>query len=270
LPGASVCLDLKRNFKMSASVFILLLGCGLLGGIANAIAGGATLITFPAMLAAGLPPTVANASSAVAVTAGTLVAAVVDRSRLKADLSAFATVLVTSIGGGLGGMIMLHTSEHLFTMLVPVLIGGATLLFAFSNRLRRRTHYWSHLPEGEGTAAIMQLVLLFPIALYGGYFAAGLGILLMAAFSLSGVEDLRTANTLKNLVATVVSLTSVAVFASQGAVRWPETLIMLVGALCGGAIGGKLITILSPSAIKAAIVVIGCAMGIAYTGKYWF
>src|SRR5499427_1056850 len=129
---------------MDIGIGALLFGAGLAGGIANAMAGGATLITFPAMLAGGLPPIVANASNAVAVTPGHVVAAFADRARLPRPDCALGLALGASlVGGALGAILLLATPERLFTLLVPALIGIATLVFALGPRIR----------SGDGTRA---------------------------------------------------------------------------------------------------------------------
>src|SRR5215813_9636778 len=128
---------------MDIGIGALLFGAGLAGGIANAMAGGATLITFPAMLASGLPPIVANASNAVAVTPGHVVAALADRARLPRFDRALGLALAASFGGGaLGAILLLATPERLFTLLVPALIGIATLVFALGRQGLGRRVFW--------------------------------------------------------------------------------------------------------------------------------
>jgi uncharacterized membrane protein YfcA len=123
---------------MELTIGLLLFGAGLAGGVANAIAGGATLITFPAMLAAGLPPVLANASNAVAVTPGHLIAACADRHVLPpADRRMLAAILAVLLGGTVGAVLLLTTPERLFTLLVPALIGVATVIFAFARPIQR-------------------------------------------------------------------------------------------------------------------------------------
>jgi len=141
---------------MEAGIAALLFGAGVVGGAVNALAGGATLLTFPAMLAAGLPPVVANASNAVALTPGHLVAAIADRAALPRDLRRLATpVVVALLGGGLGAMLLLATPDRLFTACVPILVGAATLLFALGPVLRRAAQGEGAGRDSGGRAGLM-------------------------------------------------------------------------------------------------------------------
>jgi uncharacterized protein len=243
----------------------LLAGAGLIGGVVNAIAGGATLITFPAMLAAGLPPVIANASNAVALTPGHFIAAVTDRHQLPAlDRRLAATVVTAIAGGALGAGLLLTTPERLFTALVPALIALATLIFALGRRLRVVFSRWA----GAGVDTATN-VLLLPTSAYGGYFGAGLGVMLLALLMVSRREEGRAVNSLKNLLATAVSLATVMIFAVQGVIRWPETLVMLAGALCGGMLGSKLIAVLPPELVRSIVIAIGVFMSAIYAWRYW-
>lgn len=250
---------------MEVGIGTLLLGAGLAGGVVNAIAGGATLIAFPAMLASGLPPVVANASNAVAVAPGHLVAAFADRSRLPALNLQFVLAVATSgIGGAIGAVLLLSTPEKVFTLLVPGLIGIATLVFACSGHIQKVIA--TNVRSAPGGA---RWVLLAPISIYGGYFGAGLGVMLLAMLSVTGHEDVRQANVLKNVLATAVSAVTIAIFVVQGVVRWPETVVLLAGAIPGGFLGGRLIAILPPSAVRTIIIAVGAAMTLAYAWRYW-
>jgi uncharacterized membrane protein YfcA len=240
----------------------ILVGAGFVGGIMNAMAGGATLLTFPAMLATGLPPVVATASNALAVTPGHAMAVVGDRSMLPCDRSVAVGLALTAIGGLAGAVLLLATSERVFTLLVPALIGAATLLFALGPRLQSWTLDHSRAPASRN-------VWLLPVSTYGGYFGAGLGVMLLALLTLTGRESLRALNALKNLYATVAALAGVVIFAVTGTIHWPSTIIMLAGAVVGGFTGGKLLGILPAGAVRSAIVVLGIAMTAAYAWRYW-
>lgn len=250
---------------MDIWIIALLFGAGLLGGMANAIAGGATLITFPAMLAAGLPPIIANASNALAVLPGALMAAWADRGKLPGWSPAFAGVLIASlVGGAIGGALLMITSDAVFSALVPALIGFATLIFAFGKRLQQAVR---GLAEGHSG---LRVGLVLPATIYGGYFGAGLGVMLMAVLSITGREELRTANAIKNVASTVANLTAVVVFVVQGLIAWPQTLVMLAGAAAGGYAGGKLIAVLPAPVVRTGIIAIGTAMTLIYAAREWF
>jgi uncharacterized protein len=254
--------------KMELAIGALLFGAGLTGGVANAIAGGGTLVTFPAMLIAGLPPVVANASNAVAVTPGHLVAAYADgNALLPIGRSSVAAGLATLLGGAAGAVLLLVTSERLFTLLVPALIGVATLIFAFARPIQRSIV--QALGDTPGRRAAMRAGLLVPTATYGGYFGAGLGVMLLAVLAVTGREDARAANALKNLLATAVSAVTILIFTVQGMVRWPETLVMLTGATCGGYLGGRLVKVLPAPIVRAVVIAIGVDMTALYGQRYW-
>ena len=254
---------------MSLAIIALLFGAGVLGGVANAIAGGATLITFPAMLAAGLPPITANASNAVAVTPGHLIAAIADRGKLPPFGMRFLALTVVATGGGaIGAVLLLLTPGQVFLVLVPALIGLATLLFALAPRIQgklasRRTG------ASEGTPPIASAGFALA-SVYGGYFGAGLGVMMMAILSIITPHELRSVNAMKNLLSTAVGVATVAIFIGSGAVSWPETLVMLAGAVAGGFAGGRLVQVLPAKWVRAAVIAIGAVITIVYAARYWF
>src|SRR5262245_28648647 len=189
---------------MDIGIGALLFCAGLAGRVANAMAGGATLITFPAMLAGGLPPIVANASNAVAVTPGRVVAALADRARLPPLDRALGLALGASlVGGALGAILLLATPERLFTLLVPALIGIATLVFALGRQgLGRQGLGRQGLGRRVGSGAVvdgarsqgLRSALLMPMSVYGGYFGGGAGVMYLAVLFVTGREDIRQAN----------------------------------------------------------------------------
>lgn len=249
---------------MDIAIAALLAGAGVAGGVANAIAGGATLITFPAMLAAGLPPVIANASNSVAVTPGHMVAAISDRAKLPPfDAKLAIAVAAALLAGTAGSFLLLATPERIFTLLVPALIAAATLIFAFGARLQALVRKTIGMPRSARPA------LVGLASVYGGYFGAGLGVILLAVLAVTGHEDVRAANALKNFLSTMVSFATIVIFAWQGAVSWPETLVVLSGAAVGGALGGRLIRILPPTAVRAIVIAVGCAMTLIYAWRYW-
>lgn len=251
---------------MDTGTIAMLAGAGLLGGVMNSLAGGATLITFPAMLAAGIPPISANASSAVAVTPGHMAAAIADRRMLRGFGPALWLLLAVGMAAGAAGSwLLLVTPEATFRQWVPVLIGAATLLFALGSRLRRRGDAAEHRP-----AQRLRAILVVPSCIYGGYFGAGLGIMLLAVITLTGPESLRIANTLKNMLASVVSIAAITIFVIQGAISWPETTTMLSAALVGGLIGSRLVAILPPRPIRLAIIILGAVMTGLYAYRMWW
>jgi uncharacterized membrane protein YfcA len=253
----------EKGVSVTFANVLILIAAGFVGGIMNALAGGATLLTFPAMLLTGLPPVVATASNALAVTPGHTMAAVADRSMVPRGRAVIVGLVLTAIGGLLGALLLLATSERFFTLLVPVLIAVATILFGLGPRIQAAA-------KSRVDATGARSACLLPVSIYGGYFGAGLGVMLLALLTLTGKESLRTLNALKNLYATVAALAGVVLFAVSGVIHWPSTLVMLVGALAGGFAGGKLVGVLPAAAVRAAIVALGAVMTAAYAWRFWF
>lgn len=251
---------------METGVVVLLAVAGLAGGVVNAIAGGATLITFPAMLVAGLPPIVANASSAIAVTPGHLMAALGDRRSLPPlDRALVAGLIATMAGGFLGAILLLLTPGELFTLLVPALIAVATLIFALAPAIQRAAEQAGR--DGASPKARTGWVGLSSI--YGGYFGAGLGVMLIAILAITGREPLRTTIALKNLLSTANSAAIVLIFATQGVASWPHTLVMLAGTMVGGLLGARLLRVAPANLVRIAVIAIGTAMTGIYAVRYW-
>ncbi|MTJ83061.1 MAG: sulfite exporter TauE/SafE family protein [Telmatospirillum sp.] len=254
---------------MGLQEVIILSLAGVAGGIVNALAGGATLLTFPALMLAGLPPITANASNAIAIAPGHLLAALADRDSLRmAGRRLRGAALVAAIGGGLGAALLLMIPERLFELPIPGLIGLATALFALAPAIRTATLRTGRpllLKEGGHWA------ILLPAAVYGGFFGAGLGILLTAVLSLSpDGHDLRAVKAWKNALASAVSLPAMGLFVLSGSVAWPETLVMLSGAMTGGFLGGRLITILPQALVRTVVLAGGAVLTVVYAMKYWF
>jgi uncharacterized membrane protein YfcA len=249
----------------------LLASAGLVGGVANAIAGGATLITFPAMLASGIPPVIANASNAVAVTPGHFIAAIADRERIPAIDRRFLLLIVLSlIGAAIGAVLLLVTTDRTFILLVPALVGAATLIFAFSRQIQEAIQGQKRKGRKRGKPhSFLGELLIVPATIYGGYFGGGLGVMLLAILGVMGIRDVRAANVLKNLLATAVSAVTIAIFIWKGIVDWPHTLVMLVGAACGGFLGGWLVRVLPPAAVRTAVIAAGTAITLYYAWRYW-
>lgn len=254
---------------MDLFTIALLLATGTAGGVATAIVGGATLITFPALLAAGLPPIVANASNAAAVTPASLFAAAADLGRLPALNKGLAALAILSvIGSAAGAALLLLTPDQTFTALVPALIGAATLSFASAGRIRR----WLDARQIANGASAHGRPLrwsLLPLAVYGGYFGAGMSVVLLALLSLQ-TPDYRTANVVKNALSALISFVAVVIFIVQDMVAWGPTLIMMLGAMSGGYLGGWLASTLPEALVRAVVIAVGIAMTLVYAWRYWF
>lgn len=252
---------------MTSGIVLLLFVSGIAGGVINALAGGATLLTFPATLAAGLPPVIANASNAVAIVPGHLLAVLADRRKvLPLDAKLWSSVLVCLIGGAVGALLLLALPERLFILPVPALIGIATLLFLFSPHIAA----WAEARRGDAEPSRgLGLSVLGLSSIYGGFFGAGLGVILTAVLSIADPNDIRRVKALKNLLATSVSMAAVVIFIAQRAVHWPETLTMLSGALVGGYLGGYLVRVLPATIVRWFVILTGTVMTVVYAVKYW-
>ena len=227
---------------------LLLLGAGALGAAMNALAGGGSFVTFPALIAVGLPSIVANASSTVALFPAGLASAWAYRRGLTGVAGVpLAALLMVSLAGGLAGSVLLLTTpQATFDAAVPWLLLLASLALAFGRQLGAALQRRMRLRPAP------ILVLQFVLAVYGGYFGAAVGIMMMAVWSLLGTADLKELAPARTLVVTATNAIAVLCFILGSAVRWPETLAMLVGALVGGYLGALLALRLPAMAIRMA------------------
>jgi uncharacterized protein len=251
---------------MTPQTILLLLGAGILGGAANAMAGGATLITFPAMLAAGLPPIIANASNAASVVFGNLMGVISERKQLPGNDGTWTKDIGAAIiGGALGGVLLLATPDKFFQTAVPLLIGIATIIFAFAKPIQ------ATIKKSFGTSdgGVLRATMIFLACIYGGYFGAGLGVILMAVITSTTQLQLRSANAIKNLFGVLANLAAIAWFLWQSVISFPETGVMIVGCIAGGLIGGKLLQVVPSATVRKTVIIIGAVMTLAYAIKYW-
>lgn len=227
-------------------------------GVLNAIAGGGTFLTFPALVWAGVPPIPANATSALAVCPGYFGSV----AGFRRELAALPRVLllreaaISAVGGVAGALLLLVTPPKVFAGVVPWLLLLATVLFAAGPWLAR----WSAgRSDGAGLARWRLLALLLVTA-YGGYFNGGVGILLLAMYLLVGEARLNTANALKNLNSAVLSVVSVAAYAIGGAIVWLPALVMAVFATLGGLAGARLARVLPGFWVRLIVITTGLVM----------
>lgn len=241
-------------------------------GFLNAIAGGGTFLTLPALVFAGLPPIVANATSAVAVSPGYVGGALGFRqelSRVDRPLLLRMTA-VTLFGGVAGSALLLITPEKAFSAIVPWLLLFATVLFAFTAKPRSRPG--SHTaPPSNATApargSSWQLFGLGAVAVYGGYFNGGLGILLMAVLAMAQAGSLSTVNGLKNYLSALLSAISIAVFAAAGVIAWHAAVWMMGFSMLGGYVGARTARRLPAQLVYAAVVLIGLGMSALFFAR---
>ena len=256
---------------LTLEIALILFAAGAVAGAINAFAGGATLLTFPVLMAIGLPPTVANATNFVAVLPGNAFAIPAYRERLREHKADALKLLPISLAGGIVGAIaLIFSSDHAFLALVPWMILGATLLYAFGDRINRITSgNRTAASDGAGTPMprIGGMAALFLFSVYGGYFGAGLGVITLAIFKIMGYLEFHQANALKNLTNTAVGLTGVALFAVSGLVSWPHAIAMMSGAALGGYASARLTRHIPQTWLHWAIVVLGLCLSIYYFVK---
>ena len=256
---------------MDLTTTIFLAGTGIVAGIIAAMVGGAAVVIYPALIATGVPPQLAAVSNLASIMPATMLAALADRSQLPPFDRAFVGLIIASIvGAGIGAAFLVMTPERMFAQIVPLLLGFATLLFAFSERISR----WLRArAAGRGHAIAFNfasLKVILPVSFYGGYFGAGVGILMLGVFSLATGGDYRAANVTKNFVSSLNGFAATLVFATHGAVLWPQTLALAVGTVAGGLIGSYVARIIPRNVVRLLVVAVGAVLTIAFARRYWF
>lgn len=241
---------------------LLLFVAALFAGAINSVAGGGSFIAFPALLFTGMSPIFANATNTVALWPGTVASVFAYRSELaKRDVWKRLGPLfaVTFVGSIAGAVLLLATPEKTFVRLIPFLLGGATLLFAFGGRLTANVR-----KRAGAFATVGAVVLQLVVAVYIGYFGAGAGILMLALLAILGMENIHTMNAFKSSLGTVANGVAVVTFVVAGKVVWPEALLMVVGAGIGGYGGAWLAQRVDPKDVRRLVIVIGCAMTVYF------
>ena len=247
----------------------LVLVAALVGGVVNSIAGGGTLLTFPALIGLGIPAIMANATSTVALWPGA-VASMWGYSDLLTGMRSWVTRLAmpSLIGGLVGAWLLIKTPPSRFDAIVPWLVLGATVLFVVQKPLAARLRAESpmtHEPIDDHTAdwAVAPtktlLAYQFVVSVYGGYFGAGIGILMLAALGFMGLRNIHRMNGLKNWGGLCANAVAAATFAFSGLVSWPVAATMAVGATLGGYSGSRLAQRVTQARVRQAIIAIGLA-----------
>lgn len=235
----------------------LLLGAAFMGGALNAVAGGGSFFTFPALVYAGVPPVAANASGTLALLPGYFASTWGFREDLRAPagLSMYALLATSLCGGAIGAALLVLTPDTLFDAVVPWLLLVATLLFAAGPKLLTALKR-----EGQEAAPLAQATSLLLVSVYGGYFNGGLGIILLAALALLGHRNLNTMNGLKNLMSAALTVVAVVVYALGDAIVWAEALAMMIAATIGGYVAARVARTLPPSVVRWVVIVTGVVM----------
>lgn len=241
---------------------ILVFSAGIVAGAMNALAGGGSFVSLPALIAAGVPPVQANTSSTVALFPGGLASVWAYRDRLQSvGAVSLRALLATTLCGGLIGALLLRTSSTAFTFVLPWLLLVASIALAFGRRigeaLRARWHIHAHAV----------LAVQFALGIYGGYFGGAVGIMMIAMWGLLDNTDLKRLNAPRTLLVSAANVVAVLAFIVANAVRWPETLVMLVGAIIGGYGGAHIGRRAAPGIIRAITLLATSCITLAFFVK---
>lgn len=241
-----------------------LFGAGLLAGAMNALAGGGSFVTLPALIAAGLPSVIANASGSVALWPGGAASAWTYHEGFRPVCGAGAGAMVAvTLAGGLGGsLLLLWTPSSAFDVILPWLLLLATAALAFGRKfgatLQRRV---------RGRSGLVVLLPQFWLGVYGGYFGGAVGLMMVAVWSLLGEQDIKALNSPRTLLVVVARTAAVLAFVLAGAVRWPQTLAVLLGGLVGGIAGARLGRVVPPQLTRILTLCFTAAITCAFFAR---
>ncbi len=243
---------------------LALFAAAVVGGGLNSVAGGGSFFTFPALVVSGVGPIKANATSTVALWPGSLASVAAYRRELGAVPHVRELSAISIVGGLLGAVILLRTPSATFSALIPYLLLVATLLFAFNAQVKRGLgNVFASTKHGGGATGRVPVALVVTqlcIATYGGFFGGGIGILMLAALSLLGLDNIHEMNALKTLLASCINGIAVVAFIVASAVEWRQAVLMLAGAVIGGYVGASTARRLDPRLVRGFVIAVGCAM----------
>lgn len=246
---------------MTLELFFLF-SAGFFGGIINSIAGGGSFITFPALLFVGVAPISANATNTFASCAGYISGAYALRKELythKHEL--MRIILISLLGGIVGAWLLLQTSENLFSQAIPWLLLFATVLFIFGGRLNSVMKVVAHkYQHASSIGALSLILLLLGVSIYGGFFNAGLGIIILSYLALAGYTNINVMNGLKLLVSSSVSLIAIVLFIVKDAIVWFEGSIVMFGTLVGGYVAAHISRSLPQQLVRNFVIVASSAI----------
>ena len=239
----------------------LLFGAAFAGGTLNSVAGGGSFLTFPSLVFTGADSVVANATSSVALWPGSIASALGYREELKAEAANLRWLAALSaLGGLIGSLTLIATPTSIFDTLVPYLMLVATLVFTFGEKLRAQAK------SAEPSRPLVMGAQLL-ISIYGGYFGGGMGLMMLAAFTLLGMTQLHRMNALKSGLGVLINGIAVAIFVISGKIAWAPAAVMVVGAVLGGFGGASLARRVGPSRVRPVVIAIGWAMTTAFFVK---
>jgi uncharacterized protein len=235
-----------------------------IAGTLNALAGGGSFISFPALLFIGVPAVPANATNTVALWPGLAASAIAYLKRLDVPLRLLIPLLITSVvGGWAGALLLLNTPQHTFLHLIPWLLLSGTLLFAFGNRIRGiagKTAAINDLRATSWKAITVSSIINFLLAIYGGYFGAGIGFVILGMLAALGMSDIHAMGAIRTLLAAAINAAAVVTFILAGAVLWRQCAVMTAGALAGGWFGAHYAQKADPQKVRILVIGIGLVM----------
>jgi uncharacterized membrane protein YfcA len=252
---------------LSVQTALIIFVAGVLGGALNAVAGGGSFVLFPALWRTGVPPVPANATNTVALWVGVTASGGAYRNRFDISRRVMIPLFVTSVVGGLiGALLLLKTPAHTFLRVIPWLMLGATLLFAFGKKLTGR--FSGGLAHEASTQALMVASIFeLIVAIYGGYFGGGVGIMNLAMLAALGMTDIHAMNALKSVLGSVINGVAVIAFIAARAVYWPQCIVATLGATVGGYFGAHYAQKLPQSWVRVFVIVVGLAMSAYFFAK---
>jgi uncharacterized protein len=254
--------DKKARLSFHTAIYLFL--AGSLGGAINAVAGGGSFISFPALLFSGVPPIPANATNTLALWVGTAASGSAYKNRLKLPQRIMVPLVATSIVGGLGGaLLLIRTPSRTFLQLLPWLLLGATLLFSFGGRITKRiavniTH------DTSNAAIVIAACFELAVAIYGGYFGGGIGIMNLAMLAALGMTDIHAMNFLKVVLGSIINGVATLTFITTKAIVWPQAVVMTTGALIGGYASAHYAQKLPQTWVRRFVIFSGAAMTVYF------
>ncbi len=251
--------------------YLLIFIAAMFAGGLNGIAGGGSFILFPALMFVGIPPIPANATNSFALLPGTLASAGAYRQEFAQEKSALIQVCILgAIGGLIGAILLLKTPAEIFLKVLPYLLLTATLAFTFSKKLTR----WVELKQAQFTnlkllRSVLVTILQLIVAIYGGFFGGGMGILFLASFALMGMTNINRMNAYKVMLTSCINAITVIPFVIAGAILWQEGFIAAIGASIGGYISAYYAQKIAPILVRRFVIGVGTAMTIYFFIKSW-
>ena len=254
---------------MTIESILFLFFAGALGGALNSVAGGGSFIAFPALLFTGVPPIPANATNTIALWTAAAASGGAYRKRLDVPRRVMIPLLTVSLLGGLlGALLLLKTPAQTFMRVLPWLTLGATLLFAFGKKLAgSRQSVIEHDHEASTAALAGTTLFQLCVAIYGGYFGGGMGIVMLAMLAVLGMTDIHAMNALKSVLGFVINGVAVITFIVAGAVYWKHGIVMIAGGIVGGYVGAHYALKMPQSWIRTFVVLVGAAMTVYFFWK---